>query len=295
MASKGPTLTPRTLHTSLEGHNGSVHVVRYSKGSAAYVMTGGQDRTVRLWNPNTGGEVKAFKAHGYEVLSVTIAHDNASFASSGGDRSVFVWDVATGQTTRRIPGHMGKINAVEFNQDASVVVSGSFDATVRVWDLRATSRQAIQELKEARDAIQCLHVGPTEIISGSVDGHVRTYDLRMGELRSDYLGHPVTSIVPTIDGQTLLVATLDSRIRLIDRADGRVLNTFQGMRMAPSVIAGDEQGRIWTWDLVDASVMEPNPPPAAHKKVTTWVEQRPNDPNQMVSASADGSVKVWTS
>jgi len=100
-------------------------------------------------------------------------------------------------------------------------------------------------------------------MSGSVDGHVRTYDLRMGELRADYIGHPVTSIVPTVDGQTLLVASLDSRIRLLDRADGRVLNTFEGHANGSyrsracfghgeaTVIAGDEEGRVWAWDLVD--------------------------------------------
>lgn len=54
--------------------------------------------------------------------------------------------------------------------------------------LSAQSRQAIQVLDEARDAVQTLHIGSTTITTGSVDGHVRTYDLRKGELRSDYLG-----------------------------------------------------------------------------------------------------------
>ena len=140
MAAAAPQV-PRTLLASLTGHNGSVHVVRYSKGGATYVMSGGQDRSVRLWNPVTGAQIKVFKAHGYEVLSISIAHDNASFASSGGDRSVFVWDVATGATTRRIPGHMGKINAVEFNQDASVVVSGALISLVLVEDISLTRRR----------------------------------------------------------------------------------------------------------------------------------------------------------
>jgi mitogen-activated protein kinase organizer 1 len=59
---------------------------------------------------------------------------------------------------------------------------------VRLWDLRAHSRQPIQILDEAKDAIQTLHVGASQIISGSVDGNLRVYDLRMGELRTDFLG-----------------------------------------------------------------------------------------------------------
>ena len=140
--SRGTQPLARNLHMTLDKHRGPVHVARYAKGSAKYILTGGQDRSVRLWNPASGLEIKTFTGHGYEVLSITVcvllptshfflltnacfrAHDNVKFASSGGDRSVFVWDVATAQTTRRLAGHMGKINAVEFNEDASVVASG---------------------------------------------------------------------------------------------------------------------------------------------------------------------------
>ncbi len=62
----------RTLYTTLANHKGPVHVVRYAKGTAKYILSGGQDRTVRLWNPQTSTEVKVFNAHGYEVLSISV-------------------------------------------------------------------------------------------------------------------------------------------------------------------------------------------------------------------------------
>jgi len=303
--SQAPRALPRTLSTTLANHKGPVHVARYSKGTAKYVLTGGQDRTVRLWNPALGTEIKAYAGHGYEVLSITVAHDNVKFASSGGDRSVFVWDVASGNTIRRLSGHMGKINAVEFNEDATVVASGSYDATVRLWDLKGQSRTPIQVLEEARDAIQALYVGSTYIMTGSVDGHVRTYDLRMGEMRADYLGSPVTSIVPTADDQTVLAMTLDSHIRLMDLSSGKMLNDFKGHvsesyrcracfgHAEASVICGDENGQVWAWDFVNADVLAPNPPPKVHQKVITWIEHHPTDADEMVTASADGTVKVW--
>jgi mitogen-activated protein kinase organizer 1 len=70
--SRGPEPLPRALHNSLENHKGPVHVARYAKGTAKYVLTGGQDRVVRLWNPNLGTEIKAYSAHGYEVLSISV-------------------------------------------------------------------------------------------------------------------------------------------------------------------------------------------------------------------------------
>ncbi|EIN11574.1 nuclear mRNA splicing protein [Punctularia strigosozonata HHB-11173 SS5] len=297
--------TPRTLHTTLANHKGPVHVARYAKGSAKYVLTGGQDRTVRLWNPTLGTEIKVYSAHGYEVLSVAVSHDNSKFASCGGDRSVFLWDVTTGQTIRRFAGHMGKVNTVDFNADATVLVSGSFDTTVRFWDLRAQSSQAIQTLEEAGDAVQTLHVGATTVLTGSVDGYVRAYDLRKGELRSDFIGQPVTAVVPTQDYGTYLVTTLDSTIRLMDSATGKLLNKFEGHAVAQyrcracfghgeaSVLCGDESGAVWAWDLVDSSVLPPNPPAKVHDKVILWTEHHPTEAGELITASADGTVKVW--
>ncbi|CAL1708018.1 unnamed protein product [Somion occarium] len=263
--SRGPNALARTLHTTLANHKGPVHVARYAKGTSKYVLTGGQDRTVRLWNPSSGAEIKVYAAHGYEVLSISVSHDNSKFTSSGGDRSVFLWDVTTGATIRRISGHMGKINAVEFNEDASVIASGSYDATVRLWDIRSQNRQPVQVLDEARDAIQTLYVGHGIIMAGSVDEYVRTYDLRMGQLREDYIGYPVTSVVPSQDEHTYLVTTLDSHVRLMDATTGKMLNDFTGHSIESyrcrscfdhgeaSVICGDENGQVWAWDLLDVS------------------------------------------
>ena len=70
--SRDPATTPRQLHKTLSNHRGPVHVARYAKGTAKYVLSGGQDRTIRLWNPDLGTEIKSYSAHGYEVLSITV-------------------------------------------------------------------------------------------------------------------------------------------------------------------------------------------------------------------------------
>lgn len=130
--------------------------------------------------------------------------------------------------------------------------------------------------------MQTLHVDATTIIAGSVDGHVRTYDLRKGELRSDFIGRkccgyllhtcsscptePVTSAIPSSDGTTLLVSTLDSHVRLFDTTSGKLLNAFTGHNHTSyrcracfgheeaTVVCGDEDGAVWAWDLVDVSI-----------------------------------------
>ena len=74
---------------------------------------------------------------------------------------------------------------------------------------------------------------------------------------------PVTSVVPTQDSQTLLVASLDNHIRLMDASTGKMLNDFTGHvnesyrcracfgHGEATVICGDEKGQVWAWDLLD--------------------------------------------
>jgi mitogen-activated protein kinase organizer 1 len=74
--------------TVLKGHEGAVHVVRYNS-NGQYCVSGGQDRKINLWNPNSGAKIKSYEAHGWEVLDIAVASDNAKLASVGGDKTVY--------------------------------------------------------------------------------------------------------------------------------------------------------------------------------------------------------------
>lgn len=50
-------------------------------------------------------------------------------------------------------------------------------------------------------------------MAGSVDGTVRRFDIRMGRVYSDNLHNAVTSIALSHDGQCVLAACLDSKLR----------------------------------------------------------------------------------
>ena len=248
------------------------------------VLTGAADRTIRLFNPQKAttalpppntkagpappGLIQTYAAHGYAVLDLAVAGDNARFASVGGDRQVFLWDVARAATLRRWPGHAARVQAVAFGGAGdSVVASGGFDATVRLWDAKSQSMKPIQILGEARDAVSGVAVRGAELCAGSVDGRVRTYDLRMGLLHVDTLGAPVTGVAPTADGQALLASTLNGAVRLVDTGNGQLLQKYVGhvnrdyrLRAAlafadRTVLCGSEDGDVLAWDLLDGGVV----------------------------------------
>lgn len=320
----------------LLGSNGPVHAVKYSASPGSYILTGSADRTIRLYNPFPGTSVhepspsgkapvpqgrliQTYAAHGYEVLSLDVASDNESFISGGGDRAVFLWDVATAVTTRRFGGnahgHTARINCVRFAGDGgSLVVSGGFDTSTRIWDVKSGSVKPIQVLDEARDAITCLVIRGPEVVTGSVDGRVRSYDVRMGKCTTDVMGASVTSLDMTKDGKSMLVGTLDSKIRLMDRDNGSCLRAYadpiwknEEIRVQSLlghreryVVAGDEmavepdgngEGRVWVWDLLTGKIVAKltvpwGPPGYEQRKKTMGKDGRERIRNNVVSCMA---------
>ncbi|KAF8442636.1 WD40-repeat-containing domain protein [Terfezia claveryi] len=298
---------PTNKTATLTGHNGACHCVTYSNGGQ-YVLTGGSDRKIHLYNPNTSTLIQKYeKGHGYEVLDIAVTHDNEKLGTVGGDRLAFLWDVATAKTIRRFEGHGARINTVGFNADASVMVTGSFDATVRFWDLKSSGWKPIMICEEAKDSVMGLKVGGWEVYTGSVDGHLRTYDLRMGTLVTDLVGYPITSLSLTTDSNGILVSTLDSHIRLFDKSTGSCLQTYTGGHVNKDyrirsciggpgeawILTGSEDGKVVAYDLLEGREV------ASLKgqhggKVVSAVGFHPKG-KQWVSVGVDGSVCVWGS
>lgn len=54
---------------SLKNHIGPVNIVKYNH-THKYCLSGGHDKTIRLWNPASGAQVKVYDLHRQEVLGL---------------------------------------------------------------------------------------------------------------------------------------------------------------------------------------------------------------------------------
>ena len=62
----------------------------------ATLITGGNDRTARLWNTATGAEIRRFEGHKRGVQSVAFAPNGATLLIGSDDGTARLWDAATG-------------------------------------------------------------------------------------------------------------------------------------------------------------------------------------------------------
>ena len=79
---------------------------------------------------------------------------------------------------------------------------------------------------------------------------------------------PITSVQQSRDGNAVLVSSLDSILRLMDKSTGQLLQSYTGhnnkdyrirscLGLADAVvISGSEDGQIFAWDLLEGNVIE---------------------------------------
>ena len=60
------------------------------------LASGSADKTVKVWEVQTGQEALTLKGHTSGVWSVCFSPDGKRLASASGDKTVKVWDAATG-------------------------------------------------------------------------------------------------------------------------------------------------------------------------------------------------------
>lgn len=116
------------------GHEGEVTAIAFS-ADGKKLVTGGADRTVRVWDVEQAKELKSFSGHKNPVAEVMFSPDGKRIASQDAqDRSWNLWDLETGKQTGPLAGsHWG----ASFTPDSERFVSVADQAdqvTRRRWN-----------------------------------------------------------------------------------------------------------------------------------------------------------------
>jgi hypothetical protein len=76
------------------------------------VLSGSQEKTIKLWDGATGTLIRTFEGHSVPVTSVAFSPDGGRALSGSWEKSIKLWDTATGALIRALCfGHFGGVLA----------------------------------------------------------------------------------------------------------------------------------------------------------------------------------------
>jgi hypothetical protein len=85
------------------GHSGNVSSVAFSP-DGKQILSGSYDNTIKLWDVNTGREIRTFSGHLSRVWSVAFSPDGKQILSGSDDNTIKLWDVNTGREIAQLIG-----------------------------------------------------------------------------------------------------------------------------------------------------------------------------------------------
>lgn len=122
------------LVAELKGHIGPVYCVVIDQQNE-WVVTVGNDKTVRLWDLKTSRLLNTMRGHTDVTFVALFSPDKKLIGSCSADHTIRLWETTTGKPIGVLRGHTGILSSLHFSPDGTTLLSGSMDGTIRLWDV----------------------------------------------------------------------------------------------------------------------------------------------------------------
>ena len=239
----------------------------------------GDDGMICLWNLSKRKQVRSFRAHADHGFRVFFVLEGKALASCGEDSSVRLWDAATGQSLAALEDYARTVEraAMDRSPDGRLCVSGNPSGRAYVWD--AGTHKQLRELdlglgEGIRGSAACVCFSPdgSMVGVGTSQNVIRLCDVRTGAQVATFTGHEddIQAVTFHPGGRLLASSDLAGVIRVWS------LDSVRG-------VVGDDSGTTNPW-----------PPYFQGHSARAWSLDFSPDGTQLVSASKDGNVRVWS-
>jgi WD40 repeat protein/tRNA A-37 threonylcarbamoyl transferase component Bud32 len=288
------------LQQTLTAYPSNVMSVAISR-DAKTLAGGSSDKTIKLWNLETGEEIRTLKGHTSGILQVNFSPDGKTLASGSSDKTIKLWNLATGQEIHTLKGHTDEVTDIALSPDSKILASSSSDKTIKLWNLG--SGEEIGTLRGHTSKVWSVGFSPDGKIlaTGSGDKTIKLWNAANGEEIRTLRGHTdvVNHLAFSLDGRTLATASSDKTIKLWNIPNGQNIQTLRGHTDAvwsvafnfdTTMVASASSDRtIKLWNSFSGEEIRTL---QGHSNRIWSIAFSPNGKN-LASGSEDGTIKVW--
>ena len=207
------------------------------------IISGGFDKTLMVWDYETGHLKNMLLGHNGMVRSLAISPDDSRVASASWDGTAIVWDLRTGQRLLDMGREQSGISGIAFVDDGHKLVTTTSSGLLSLWDIDQKTRiKSVQTLSN----IECLAVSPKENLMaiGSLDGSVRilnstTFELVPGGQPTNTLNAGIWALAYDAEGKNFAIGDNKGRLQLWEPVKRSVITVPNDVR----AIAFDPTGK----------------------------------------------------
>jgi WD40 repeat protein len=296
----------------LSGHNGPVQAVALTP-DGQFLITGGDDATVRLWSVADGKPSRSIEGHSAPVLALAVSPGGETLLTGSADKNARLFDLASGAFRTALTGHNGPVQGVAFSPKGDRLVTAAADGGLKVWDA-ADGRGVIAfgHTPPAANApmqpvLGVAFSGEGSLVSASADKTLKTwtYEGSWSEMK------PLTPHVFRVlaidfspDGKLLAAGGGEpsrsgevkiwdvEKATLVRSLDSLHSDTVFGVRFSPDgtkLATGAADKFLKVSNVADGKELKSFEGHTHHVLAVDWK----SDGEELVTGGADNVVKVW--
>jgi len=283
----------------LSGHTDNVVSLAFSPDGTSLV-SGSHDKTIKLWDLQTGGVIKTFYGHTNQVLSVSILADCTRIASGSADKTIRLWDTQAGNC-HHIIEQQHWVYYVQFSPTYPWHFISESSGKVQLWDINGHQINPIQDGSSATlspDGTQIILCSGRDIVVKNIDSGAIVAKFCVPK----YL---ITQCCFSLNGRLIAVAVGNTaHVWDITSSDPHPIKTFVGHAGSITSLAfsslfslvtscNDQSVKFWQIgaQLTDSDATDPMPPSIALPAIVS-ITLHAKD-GIAISCDVDKMVRTW--